>query len=206
VDTTDAVPEGAANEGGAILARNLRRVRQLRGVTLSALARESRVARATLYQMEAGDGNPTIDTLWAVSNVLKVPLSELVTDSEPPAVQVIRAPATPEGGERGAITRLIRRFSSSSGLLELHHLQIMAGEATEGHPHPTGVHEHVLVTRGTLTTGPDDHLTELGPGDYISFRADGPHRYQAGPDEMVIATLVMDYPPTMNLPHEQHLG
>lgn len=183
----------------AVLARNVKRVRTARGVSLSALARTSGVARATLYQLEAAQGNPTIDTLFAVSTALRVALSELVTDSEPPAVQIIRAKDGPRV-EGGAISvRLIRRFDPGVRVLELYDLRISPGGQTDAHAHPAGVLEHVLVSQGTLATGPPEHSADLGPGDYISFRADVPHHYRALSDEPVIATLLMDYPPAMNL-------
>jgi transcriptional regulator with XRE-family HTH domain len=184
-----------------VLARNLKRVRKARGVSLAALARDSGLARATLYQMEAADGNPTIDTIWAVSNSLKVPLSELLTEAEPPAVQVIRADSGPNVSGETVVARLVRRFSSPNGVLELYHMHIKTGGVTAGHAHPAGVHEHVLVTQGKLRTGPEDHMTILGPGDYISFRADGPHGYEALSSDPVLATLIMDYPPAMDLRH-----
>jgi transcriptional regulator with XRE-family HTH domain len=181
-----------------VVARNLKRVRTARGVSLSTLARTSGVARATLYQMEAAQGNPTIDTLFAVSTALRVALSELVTDSEPPAVQIIRAKDGPQVAGSALSARLIRRFDAGARVLELYDLRIFPGGQTDAHAHPAGVIEHVLVSQGTLATGPPEHLAELGPGDYISFRADVPHHYRALSDDPVIATLLMDYPPAMN--------
>ena len=118
--------------------------------------------------MEAADGNPTIDTIWAVSNSLKVPLSELLSEAEPPAVQVIRADTGPNVIGKTLTARLIRRFSFVNGVLELFHMYIEPGGVTAGHAHPAGVHEHVLVMQGELRTGPEKHLTTLGPGDYIT--------------------------------------
>ncbi len=194
--TTEADVE--ASGGIDVVARNLRRVRTARGVSLSALARSSGVARATLYQMEAAQGNPTIDTLFAVSTALRVALSELVTDSEPPAVQIIRAKDGPQVAGSAVAARLIRRFDTGPRVLELYDLRIFPGGRTDAHAHPTGVLEHVLVSQGTLATGPPEHTAELEPGDYISFRADVPHHYRALSDEPVVAALLMDYPPAMN--------
>src|SRR4029453_15838172 len=54
------------------------------------LARRAGLAKSTLSQLEAGTGNPSIETLWALGVALGVPFSRLV---EPPAapVRVIRA-------------------------------------------------------------------------------------------------------------------
>ena len=185
-----------------VLARNLKRVRMARGMSLAALARDAGLARATLYQIEAGSGNPTIDTIWAISNTLKVPFSELLAEDEAPAVQIIRAETDrPEVVGQTLVGRLLRRFRLSNGVLELMHLRVEPGGITEGHAHPMGVYEHVLVIQGELRTGPEDQPATLGPGDYASFRADVPHCYEALSDEPVMGTLIMEYPPTMDLTH-----
>ncbi|WP_426247583.1 helix-turn-helix domain-containing protein [Nocardioides sp. LHG3406-4] len=186
----------------AVLARNLKRVRKARGMSLAALARDSGLARATLYQMEAGSGNPTIDTIWAVSNTLQVPFSELLSEDEAPAVQIIRAETEgPNVVGATLVGRLLRRFRLSNGVLELLHLRIEPGGITAGHAHPEGVFEHVLVMQGKLRTGPDDQQATLEAGDYASFRADVPHGYEALAKEPVLAALIMEYPPTMDLTH-----
>ena len=77
-----------------LVARNFKRVRIARGVSLAALSRHSGVARATLHALEAGGANPTLETLNTVASVLGVTLGELVTEAQPPAVQVIRASDT----------------------------------------------------------------------------------------------------------------
>ena len=46
-----------------VVAANLRRLRGGQGRSLSELARASGIAKATLSALEAGRGNPTIETL-----------------------------------------------------------------------------------------------------------------------------------------------
>lgn len=199
-EETSATRTSAQPAIDAVLARNLRRVRQARGMSLAALARESGLARATLYQMEAGSGNPTIDTIWAVSNTLQVPFGDLLAEDEAPAVQIIRADTeAPSLGGATLVGRLLRRFRLSNGVLELLHLRVEPGGVTDGHAHPSGVYEHVLVIQGELRTGPEGQQAILGPGDYASFRADLPHTYEALSEEPVLAALMMEYPPTMDL-------
>ncbi len=94
-ETSEARARPNLDRLGDVVARNLRTVRTARGTSLSSLARESGVARATLYPLKAGNGNPAIDTLFAVASVLGVALGELVTDGEPPPVQIVRAGQAP---------------------------------------------------------------------------------------------------------------
>ena len=73
-----------------VIAAALRRERERHGISLTELARRAGIAKSTLSQLEAGTGNPSVETLWALAVVLDVPFSRLV---DPPAapVQVVRA-------------------------------------------------------------------------------------------------------------------
>src|SRR5271168_857812 len=86
-DRTSAV-EGAVQP----IARNLRRWRMTREMTLSALAEQAGVAKSTVSLIERGQGNPSIDTVWALAAALGVPFASLFHD-EPPTddVTVVRA-------------------------------------------------------------------------------------------------------------------
>src|SRR5689334_1898791 len=74
----------------AVIATSLRRERERVGLTQSELARRAGVAKSTLSQLEAGTGNPSVETLWALGVALGVPFSRLVEPVAPP-IRVIRA-------------------------------------------------------------------------------------------------------------------
>ncbi|MEZ5213981.1 MAG: helix-turn-helix transcriptional regulator [Microbacterium sp.] len=48
------------------------------------------MSKATVSQLEAGSGNPSVETLWAIATTLGVPFSVLVEEPERPA-HLIRA-------------------------------------------------------------------------------------------------------------------
>ena len=52
----------------AIVARNIRRLRDNRQLSLDELARLSGVSRSMLARIERGEGNPTLSTLWRVTS------------------------------------------------------------------------------------------------------------------------------------------
>src|SRR5260370_11027093 len=65
------------------IARNLRRWRMTREMTLSALAEQAGVAKSTVSLIERGQGNPSIDTVWALAAALGVPFASLFHDESP---------------------------------------------------------------------------------------------------------------------------
>ena len=61
------------------------------GRSLSELARASGIAKATLSALEAGRGNPTIETLSSLATALGVPFGDLLAGGAPEPVHVVHA-------------------------------------------------------------------------------------------------------------------
>src|SRR5436305_12635550 len=90
----DALPNGPTATDPSIrdmLAVNLRAARSARGLSLSELARRSGIGKATLSQLEAGTGNPTIETVFSLSRVLEVAISDLLDHRPRGGLTVVRA-------------------------------------------------------------------------------------------------------------------
>jgi transcriptional regulator with XRE-family HTH domain len=174
------------------VAANLRRVRAARGLSTVELARRSGVARATLAQLEAGRGNPTLETLYALANTLGVGLGDVIVPLVADDVEVVRADEGARVAGAAVRARLVARLPAGAGL-ELYDLTLRPGRRQRSQPHPAGVVEHLLVHTGRVRAGPESAPVELGPGDYARYAANVPHVYEAlEPD--VSATLVMQTP------------
>jgi transcriptional regulator with XRE-family HTH domain len=172
------------------IAANLRALRARQGMSVVTLAERSGVARATLTNLEAGRGNPTIDTLYALADALGAALSDLIGEPGTARVEVLRAG---EGTRvTGAVSaRLLDRVLGHR-LAEVYQVSF-ATQARHANPHPAGVVESLIVTSGRLRTGPAADPVELGPGDFIRFPGDVPHLYQAL-DGPATGVLVMSHP------------
>lgn len=187
------------------VAQNLRRLRLRRGLTFVELAARSGVAKATLTNLEAGRGNPTVETLWSLALALNVPFGALLAEPDQQTVRVIRAgegeTVRSRQGRSSPVdqaerVRLLERVDRR-GVVEFFDLTFPAGSQREAEPHNDGVVEHLLVTEGRLRVGPTNQPAILDPGDFIRFPADVPHLY-APLDGPARATLLMDYPPELS--------
>lgn len=174
------------------VAQNIKRVRTTRGLSQAELARRSGIAKATLSQLEVGKSNPTMETLFALANVLAVPLGVLLHEGASAPVNISRADGRPVIEGAAVDMSLVETFSSSTVLHEIYLVHVRPGRQ-DGTPHGSGVQERILVTQGRLRTGPTDRPAELSAGDYIIFDADRPHFYEAL-DTPVTATLLITYP------------
>jgi transcriptional regulator with XRE-family HTH domain len=175
------------------LARNLKRKRLERAISLSELARTSGVSKATLSGLERGTGNPSVDTVWALSRALNAPFGELFGESDRDAVNVLRAnEAQVVTSEQGFVGRKLLSRQGRGGL-EVYALELERGAKRNAGPHSPGVIEHVIATAGRAEVGPDDEPTVVEEGDRVTFLADRPHHYYAldGPARLLSLT---DYP------------
>ncbi len=169
-------------------------------MTLSALAEQAGVAKSTVSLIERGQGNPSIDTVWALARALGVPFTSLFHD-EPPAddVSVVReddgSVIAVEDAGLDADGLIVRHMLTRTGgaLIEIYTLVLDEGAVRHAQAHVAGLFEHLTIAAGTVEISTDSFTETLGQGDLISFRADRPHTYRVieGPVRIV---SVHEYP------------
>jgi len=163
----------------ATIAAALRRERERAQLSLTELARRAGIAKSTLSQLEAGVGNPSVETLWALGVALGVPFSRLVEPATPP-VRVVRAGEGPRiPSDHALLTATLLTAGSPHARRDVYVLELEPGRARSADPHIAGSVEHLVVARGRIRTGPADAPVELAPGDYAAFPGDVPHTYEA---------------------------
>ncbi|GAA3937704.1 XRE family transcriptional regulator [Actinomadura viridis] len=182
---------GAAGESVRdMLAANLRRARTGLGLSLSELSRRSKIGKATLSQLEAGTGNPTIETVFSLSRALEIPISDLLDQSRPAGLTVVRAAGVEVLRGAGVDLRPLRGIEAGDAIFEVYDQRVRAGATQDSLGH-VGM-EHTIVQVGRLRVRVDGREVELGPGDYVGFDARLPHRYTA-PDGPVHSVLLLQY-------------
>ncbi|OYO17988.1 transcriptional regulator [Enemella evansiae] len=163
------------------VAANLQRERARAGWSISELGRRANVAKSTLSQLEAGSGNPSVETLWALATALGIPFARLVE----PATSRVTVVRAGEGqayasGAGGYLATLLATAAQDSRC-DLYRLEVAEGARRESDPHPQGTVEHLLLCSGSALIGPADAPVLLGPGDFISYRGDAPHVFEGRP-------------------------
>ena len=188
--TLESYGPSAAGMGAAV-GKEIRRLREARRMSVSELARRADVSKGTLSRLEAGQGNPTIETIASIAVALRLPLGDLIPTSASPTPTLQRGGPDPDYSRQELLQRI-----GPGVMSEIWRVRITpVGGVVQSPPHAAGTVEYLLVTRGVLHAGPADALDEVRAGDFLVFPADVPHRYEAvqGPAE---ASLVMTYPAT----------
>ncbi len=115
-------------------------LKALRGeLSVLELSRRSGVARGTIAALERGEGNPTVDTLYALADTLGVPLSSLLeAPADSAAVRVVRAGSGLHVDGAALEAELLERIERPGLLGELYAIRFHAGAARSRRRIPSG--------------------------------------------------------------------
>ncbi|MFC8717702.1 helix-turn-helix domain-containing protein [Kitasatospora sp. NPDC057198] len=176
-------PAQSSSELSARIGLRLRELRTARGLSLSELARHSGVGKATLSGLESGSRNPTLETLYALTTALGLPLSTALQE--------------PERGARfsGQVLDavLLDRSEDAAAVSETYRIRIRPGGVRRSAAHPPGTVEHLVVLSGTALVGAAASPVTVTAGGHHTWAADLPHCYEAVAQD-VEAVLVVRYP------------
>lgn len=179
---------------GRVIGENLRRLRAENGLSLDALAKISGVSKSRLGQIERGEANPSVTTVWQIANALRVEFSALVTVPREESLVVSRADVEPVVADGGRY-RVFPLFPFDPALgYEIYLAEFDAEGHLEAEPHLDGTWETVIVSAGAvrIEAGGDTHT--LSAGDALRFRADAPHAYRNAGEGSAACTFVISYP------------
>ncbi|WP_203337509.1 helix-turn-helix domain-containing protein [Nocardioides limicola] len=160
--------------GNDVVARNVRRFRIERNLSLGEVARRSGLAKQTVSKVELGTGNPTVETLMALSEALDVPVQRLLTEWGTPVFVQRAGEAEWENADGGDIRALDQIYGSGYVITRLVRLEAGADSGALD-AQPQGTLYHAYVISGAVRIGPLADPVEVEAGDFVRFPADVPH-------------------------------
>ena len=158
-----------------VAARNVRRFRTERRMSMGQLARRCGVSKQTLSKIESGVGNPTVDTLDAVATALDVSLRALLTEWGSPVFVQRGSTASWQENGRWRTRMMDQIYGSGYVRTSVVRLDGSTPPRCEVEPHSAGTLHHAYVIGGRVRLGPLDAAVELGSGDFIRFPGDTAH-------------------------------
>ena len=163
----------------SVIAKSLVRERQRTGLSLAEIARRAGIAKSTLSQLEAGNGNPSLETLWSLCVALDIPFAQLL-EPQVQKTQVIRCgEGTKVVAEQAHYQAILLAACPPGARRDIYLLLTQPGADRISQPHPPGSIEHIIVTKGKALVGLTEAPEVLGEGDYICYPADQEHIFQA---------------------------
>jgi len=177
-----------------VISQNLKRIREEMHWSLDKLSQETGVSKSMLGQIERGESNPTVGTVWKISNGLKVSFTTLLNHPREEAA-LVRAEDVDIMIEDNGKYKVYAYFNyESSQKFESYKIEILPEGMLSSEPHSKGTVEYITIFDGELTLTVEDQTYYLKQGDAIQFKSDKKHQYKNNANEMVRLSMIVYYP------------
>jgi transcriptional regulator with XRE-family HTH domain len=157
------------------LGTNLKRLREMRGLSQQQASQLAGIPRPTWASLESGSANPTLVVMARVAAALAVTIEELI-GAPRTAFQLYRAAEIPQRRRQGALLRPL--VPEAIPGLEVSRMELPPGGALTGVPHTPGTREYLTCERGRIELAAAGERWELSAGDVLVFRGDQRHGYR----------------------------
>ena len=178
----------------SVIADNLKSIREKRKLSLDALAKMTGVSKSMLGQIERGDVNPTISTVWKIASGLKISFTELMSRLETEHQILNISDINPLVEDDGKYRNYPLFSFDANRRFETYYLELDSGGSLDAESHPDGTQEFITVFSGTLEITVDGSTLTAGPQSSVRFLADRPHKYTNTAKEMCSISMVIYYP------------
>lgn len=177
-----------------IIAANLNKLRTGRNLSLGQLADLSGVSKVMLSQIEKGETNPTINTLWKIANGLKVPYTKLIDEEPNPAIVVRKSDCSEQMNEATNYRVFCYYTSTPRRNFEMFRVELDAHSSNESIGHSEKSQEYIYVTGGQLIISTKGIEYTLSEGDSICFDSSVHHTYRNQQDSLLTFMVINYYP------------
>ena len=159
------------------LGKTVQRLRKAYNLSLSELAEQSGVAKSIISKIERNETNPTLATIWRLSQALDVSIERvLATSDEEPFIQKSTRSDTPilvsdDGKMRLAIIGWIKTVE----WLQWYDVQAEPGGVLDSEGHQRGSVECLSVLDGEFEVVVSEVVHRARAGETLRYRCDRPH-------------------------------
>jgi transcriptional regulator with XRE-family HTH domain len=174
------------------LGRTIQRLRKAYNMSLSELADQSGVAKSIISQIERNETNPTLATIWRLSQALDVSIDRvLVQSDDEPFVEKSTRGDTPIITTDDGLCRLtIIGWIKTVEWLQWYDFHAEPGGMLESDAHQRGSIECLSVLAGELEVEVAGVIDSARAGETLRYRCDRPHVIRNKGDAPAHATMV----------------
>ncbi|WP_138264595.1 helix-turn-helix domain-containing protein [[Clostridium] hylemonae] len=177
-----------------IVAKNIRRLREENKLSMEELSKLSSVSKSMLAQIERGEANPTISTLWKISNGMKVPFDHLTVRPKTSYEIVNTSEIQPLLEDGGRVKNYPVFPDDENRRFAVYYLELDKGSYWESEPHLKGTTEFITISAGCVEISAGGQQFTVGRGESLRFRADSTHSYKNTGDETAILHMIIYNP------------
>ena len=177
-----------------IVAYNIKSLREKNKLSLDELSKLSGVSKSMLAQIERGEGNPTLSTLWKISNGMKVPFDALTVRPKASYVIVKTSEIQPLLEDEGRVKNYPIFPDDENRRFAVYYLELEPSSYWQSEPHLRGTMEFITVFSGTMEIEAADKRFIVTKGESIRLKGDTVHSYRNIGDETAILHMILYNP------------
>lgn len=171
----------------------LKKIRQQRSLSLDDVAKATNVSKAQLAQIEKGEANPTVSTIWKIAAGMRISFSSLL---QPPKEQFQKfdgnsATFVSENDGNYRVYSIIP-YDPDRGW-ELYKIEMEPGVIHQSEAHTEGVEETITVIQGQANIESGGMRERLIEGETLVFSGHQTHQYENPTDQLTILHLILQY-------------
>lgn len=176
-----------------IIGENLKRLRTQRNLSLSKLSDMCGVSKVMLGQIERGESNPTINTIWKIAKGLKVPYTVLIDEPLESHVLVRKNETKVQLSQDKKYKVYCYYTNNKYRNFELFTVKLEANSKYQSNSHGEKTQEYILVNKGKLLLDVADTTYTLNEGDSIVFDSSKNHSYSNITNTTLEMTVINNY-------------
>jgi XRE family transcriptional regulator, regulator of sulfur utilization len=175
-DKVKAIEAGALALSGQ-LGKTVQRLRKAYNLSLSELSEQSGVAKSIISQIERNETNPTLATIWRLSQALDVSIERVLqaADEEPFLEKTSRGDTPILVSDDGKCRLSIIGWIKTVEWLQWYEFWAEPGGVLESEAHQRGSVESLSVTEGELEVEIGGVVEKAKTGETLRYRCDRPH-------------------------------
>ncbi|MDR4306538.1 helix-turn-helix transcriptional regulator [Chelatococcus sambhunathii] len=174
------------------LGKTVQRLRKAYNLSLSELAEQSGVAKSIISQIERNETNPTLATIWRLSQALDVSIERVLAsaDDEPFVEKLSRADTPVLISEDGKVRLAAIGWIRTVEWLQWYDVTAEPGGTLESDAHQRGSLECLSLLAGEAEVEIGGLTETAKAGETLRYRCDRPHVIRATGAEPMRAVMV----------------
>ncbi|HEV2513507.1 XRE family transcriptional regulator [Bosea sp. (in: a-proteobacteria)] len=174
------------------LGKTIQRLRKAYNLSLSELAEQSGVAKSIISQIERNETNPTLATIWRLSQALDVSIERVLSTNEEEAfIEKIARPDTPIlVSEDGKLRLAIIGWIKTVEWLQWYEVSAEPGGELDSEGHQRGSIESLSVSAGEFEVEVGGITQRAKAGETLRYRCDRQHIVRCIGDQPGTALMV----------------
>lgn len=174
------------------LGKTVQRLRKAYNLSLSELAEQSGVAKSIISQIERNETNPTLATIWRLSQALDVSIERVLAsaDDEPFVEKLSRSDTPVLISEDGKVRLAAIGWIRTVEWLQWYDVTAEPGGTLESDAHQRGSLECLSLLAGEVEVEIGGLVETAKAGETLRYRCDRPHVIRAIGSEPLRAVMV----------------